>query len=233
MRRPELTETVSPLSLQMKWTLHNHDPLTVCVVFPQRFRKQHFISLFEVFSFPDWAGTVQSAPCVLHISSHRSGSSPGLFFSAPTLWPCLLLLKAPAGPAGSEDHRGTSLFILCGGPHFSLLSCLFIPALSVWVRVCGPCHQFWPQCMLMASEDVKYSWQGLVCAPQPHLERLFVLNMRLMEQTGYVCQGPSHQWRSKLTVTADDWTKWVFVKVSGSFLCFVDTNFNHGAEMCL
>lgn len=168
-----------------------------------------------------------------HISTHRSGSSPGLFFSAPTLWPCLLLLKAPAGPAGSEDHRGTSLFILCGGPHFSLLSCLFIPALSVWVRVCGPCQQFWPQCMLMASEDVKYSWQGLVCAPQPHLERLFVLNMRLMEQTGYVWQGPSHQWRSKLTVTADDWTKWVFVKVSGSFLCFVDANFNHGARMCM
>lgn len=59
----------------------------------------------------------------------------------------------------------------------STLLTAFLPlyprSLSVWVRVCGLCQQFWPQHVLMASEDVKYSWQGLVCAPQPHLERLF------------------------------------------------------------
>ncbi len=150
-----ISETVSPL--QIKLTLHNHVPLTVCVVFPQWFQKAALylivwgllIPRLELFNQPH----VSIFP---HIAAARLQACSSLH---PL---CLLLLKAPAALAGSEDHRGTSLFILCGGPHFSLLSCLFIPALSVWVHVCGPGQQFWPQCMLMASDDVKYSWQGLV-----------------------------------------------------------------------
>lgn len=47
-----------------------------------------------------------------------------------------------------------------------------------------------------------------------------------------MCGRPSTQRRSKVTVTVGDWTKRVFVRISGSFLCFVDANFDH-AQVCV
>lgn len=131
--------------------------------FPQRFIKQHFVSVQELFN-----------------QTHVYCTFPHIRLVSRPVLLCTHFMTLFAFVEGSSwpDRFGRPLrhipFHFCTALHTSHRSPASLsPLCLVWVRVCGPCQQFWPQYVLMTSEDVKYSWQGLVCAPQPHLERLF------------------------------------------------------------